>query len=323
MRSASANTASMSCSISRMVSSCLSTRSMRGRVASAMAISSWRCSPWLRLATSTSAREPRPTRSSAARAGARSSGSRRALRQKRNEWPACACTASATLSSVEKSRNSEVTWNERASPSWLRRYTGTAVMSAPSKRMRPALGASSPVSWAISVVFPAPLGPMTACSSLRGTSSEMASEATTPPKRLVRASICSSGSATAHLRIRPAAEPRPQGRRLEQAVDAATREQHYQQQQRTQNDLPVFGKTRERLLEHQQRHRADQRPERGAHAAEHHHDDQVAGPRPVHHGRADEVGVVGEQRAGKAAQGSGDDEAGQAVAEGREADRLH
>ena len=45
----------------------------------------------------------------------------RASRQKRNEWPPCACTASATLSSAVKSGNSEVIWNERASPSWLRR----------------------------------------------------------------------------------------------------------------------------------------------------------------------------------------------------------
>ena len=45
----------------------------------------------------------------------------RVLRQKRNECPACACTASATLSSAVKSRNSEVIWNERASPSALRR----------------------------------------------------------------------------------------------------------------------------------------------------------------------------------------------------------
>ena len=81
MRSASANTASMSCSISRMVSSCLSSRristmrrdssgpipaigssssSRRGEVASAIAISSWRCSPWLSLATSMSARVAEP-----------------------------------------------------------------------------------------------------------------------------------------------------------------------------------------------------------------------------------------------------------------------
>ncbi len=58
----------------------------------------------------------RPTRASAARAGARSSLLAARRRQKRNEWPACACTASATLSSAVKSRNSDVIWNERAEP---------------------------------------------------------------------------------------------------------------------------------------------------------------------------------------------------------------
>ncbi len=98
-----------------------SSSSRRGPVASAMAISSWRCSPWLSLETSISAREASPTRASAARAGSRREASWRAGRQKWKEWPACACTASATLSSAVKSGNSEVIWNERASPSWLRR----------------------------------------------------------------------------------------------------------------------------------------------------------------------------------------------------------
>ena len=53
----------------------------------------------------------------------------RASRQNRNEWPAWACTASATLSSAVKCGNSDVIWNERASPSRLRSCTGSAVMS--------------------------------------------------------------------------------------------------------------------------------------------------------------------------------------------------
>ena len=63
--------------------------------------------------------------------------------------------------------------------------------------------------------------------------------------------------------------------------------------------------------------------EQRAHAAEDHHHHEVAGAGPVHHGRADEVGVVGEQRAGEAADGAGDDEADQPVAVGVKADRLH
>ena len=71
--------------------------------------------------------------------GARS-GVGAGLAPETKEWPRCACTASATLSSAVKSANSEVTWNERASPSALRRHTGSAVISRPAKRMRPALG---------------------------------------------------------------------------------------------------------------------------------------------------------------------------------------
>ena len=64
--------------------------------------------------------------------------------------------------------------------------------------------------------------------------------------------------------------------------------------------------------------RADHRAEQRAHAAEDHHDHQIAGAGPVHHGRTDEIGVVGEQRAGKPADRAGNDEAGQPVARWRE-----
>src|SRR5215475_2138128 len=231
----------------------------------------------------TSPRPASPTRASAARAGSHNSSSRRAARQKRKEWPACACTASATLSS--------------------------AVTSLPSKWMRPSSGAISPASCAMSVVLPAPFGPITACSCPFGTASEIASEAITPPKRLLRPSICNSASATVDSR--------------EQTIDAATREQHHQQEQRTKDDLPVFGDARERFFQHQQRQRADHRPKNRAHAAEHRHDDEVARAGPVHERRADEVGMVGEQRSGKPAQHAGEDETEQLVAVGGEPDRLH
>src|ERR1700680_3948190 len=94
--------------------------------------------------------------------------------------------------------------------------------------MRPELGVSSPVSWPISVVLPAPFGPMMACSSPRLTSSKMLSDATTPPKRLVKPSILSKTSATAQSR--------------KQSVDTATREQHDEQQHRPENKLPIFAR---------------------------------------------------------------------------------
>ena len=76
--------------------------------------------PMAGLGPEESARRSRPTRASAARAGSRKAASLRASRQNENECPACACTASATLSCTLRSRKRDVIWNERASPSALR-----------------------------------------------------------------------------------------------------------------------------------------------------------------------------------------------------------
>ena len=84
-------------------------------------------------------------------------------------------------------------WNERASPSWLRRCIGSAVMSLPAKRMRPESGGTWPLNWATSVVLPAPLGPITACNSPSATSSARSSLAMIPPKRLASRSTVSNG----------------------------------------------------------------------------------------------------------------------------------
>ena len=143
----------------------------------------------------------------------------------------------------------------------------------------------------------------------------MPSEATTPPKRLVRPSICeqrvSHGAASpAGRRCRRARTARP--------AAAAGRARSASIPRRATPSSPTNGvadeldQRRQRFLQHQQRDRADQRAEGRAHAAEHHHDDQVARARPVHHRRADELGVVGEQHAGQAAHRAGDDEAGRA-----------
>src|SRR5207237_7277817 len=58
-------------------------------------------------------------------------------------------------------------------------------MSAPLKRMRPVWVGSTPETWPMSVVLPAPFGPISACTSPWVTSSVTSSVATTPPKRLL------------------------------------------------------------------------------------------------------------------------------------------
>src|SRR3954471_11445419 len=250
-----------------------------------------------------------PTRSSAARAGSHNSASLQASRQNRNEWPAWACTASVTFCNAVKFGNSEVIWNERASPIRLRSWTRSAVMSLPSNSMRPAFGTSSPASWLISVVLPAPFGPMMACNSPLATSNMTLSEATMPPKRLVRPSTLSIASATA--------QPH------QDTVDAAARVERDREQHRAEDEALEFGEARQPLFEEEKRHRADHGAEHRAHAAEHRHHHEIAGADPAHHRRIDEVGVVGEKHAREAADHPRDDEAGELVTEGRKADGAH
>src|SRR5262245_33473656 len=149
--------------------------------------------------------------------------------------------------------------------------------------MRPESGVSCPLSCAISVVLPAPFGPITARSSPSGMPMVRSSVATMPPKRLDRFST-RSRSAMAHL--------------AEQAVDAAAGKQHNQQQQRPEQDLPIFGDAGERFFQYEQRDRAEQWAKGGAHPAEHHHDDEIARTRPIHHGRTAKIGGVGEEDEG-------------------------
>ena len=163
-----------------------SSTSKRGFMASAAASSSWRRSPWESASTRVCARAASPTRASASMAGARRLASDWAARKKRQEWPCCACTANATLSSAEKSAQSWVIWNERPNPASARFGTLQPVMSAPKKAMRPASGLISPVIWPMSVDLPAPLGPMIAWRSLASTLRVTLSVARRAPKLLVR-----------------------------------------------------------------------------------------------------------------------------------------
>src|SRR5689334_4019212 len=72
-------------------------------------------------------------------------------------------------------------------PARARRGCDQAVMSSPPRRMRPAVGTISPESRLTSVDLPAPLVPMTACTSPRRSASETSLTAASPPKRRVRA----------------------------------------------------------------------------------------------------------------------------------------
>src|SRR5262245_27167092 len=74
-------------------------------------------------------------------------------------------------------------------------------MSSPSSRMRPADGRSTPVSRLITVVLPAPFGPISACRAPFSTLSETPFTAAMPPKCFSRATVSSAtGMSAAFLR---------------------------------------------------------------------------------------------------------------------------
>src|SRR5438270_13987868 len=102
-------------------------------------------------------------------------------------------------------------------------------MSSPPKTIRPASGRSSPASWPMKVVLPAPLGPITACVSPSRTSKSMPSLARSAPKLFVRPRTSST-------------------RTLEHAGEAALEEDDGKHQQRPEDRLPVLGPAFQDLL---------------------------------------------------------------------------
>ena len=74
------------------------------------------------------------------------------------------------------------------------RFGGNPVMSAPLSRMRPEVGRSTPVTQLKKVLLPAPFGPMMARISPRRISRLTLLSAVRPPKRMVSASVRSTGA---------------------------------------------------------------------------------------------------------------------------------
>src|SRR5919109_3762847 len=122
------------------------------------------------------------------------------------------------------------------SPARARRYAGQRVISTPEKCTLPASGMNSPQSCAMSVVLPAPFGPMSAWMPVASMARSIALLATTPPKRLVSPRTSSSGSS------------------------AMTPQQHHEKKQWPEDDHPVLGHLGQRLLQHHVDQRAKQRP---------------------------------------------------------------
>src|SRR5216684_5279851 len=177
-----------------------------------------------------------------------------------------------------------VIWKERANPRRARAGAENAVMSSPAKRTRPRSGRRSPASWLISVVLPAPFGPMMAWVSPSRISRLTSSHARSAPKLLVR-------PLTSSRILFILAE--------EQSGEAAPEEEHRQHQERPEDQLPVLRPARERVLDQEQRKGAEHRSGDVRHAAEYDHEHELARASPAHELGRKVGGVVDEERPGE------------------------
>ena len=163
------------------------------------------------------------------------------------------------------------------------------VMSRAPSSTRPEVGGDTPVSRLISVVLPAPLGPIRAWRAPRSTAIVTWSVAVMPPKRLTSAWVCSTTSLTS----RPFEPPGP---RPEQAL-APHQHQHHQEQ--ADPEGPVLRRdARQQVVHHAERQRADQRAPQPAGAADHHHQHHVGAAVELEHVERHEAGGLRQQRAG-------------------------
>src|SRR3989442_13245960 len=189
-------------------------------------------------------------------------------------------------------------------------------MSRPSKRISPRSEGKVPEIWLMSVVLPAPLGPISAWTSPLFTSSVTSSVATTPPKRFdTRLS-----SSTAPPRQQPG--------------DAVRREQHDRQHHQADAEIGVLlvvGRhgsepgdrvVGDHVLQTEEHERPDGPAPELADAAQDHHDHQRARLHPVQHVRVDVLAMAREERPGEPGDRARDDEADELVAVYRQADRL-
>src|SRR5260370_37402381 len=141
-----------------------------------------------------------------------------------------------------------------------RRSAGARVTSSPRKETRPEVARNSPERRLSSVDFPAPLGPMTACTRPRSNESETRSTAASAPKRRVSCSVRSSASA-----IRAP-------HRLEQAGHTAREEEDDGDHQHCHERAPVVGEPLAVVLEEGEQERAQRRTVERPLASEEHGD---------------------------------------------------
>ena len=185
-------------------------------------------------------------------------------------------------------------------------------MSRPSSMMRPAVGLSTPVSRLITVVLPAPFGPISAWRAPFSTASETSCAATMPPKRFSRPMVSRiaivQGPSGAALPSAAGRGDKPRAdategvaHRFVRRADPVAADQHDDHQHKPDPELPVLRRQRrDPVLQEFVDHRADQAAIEIAGAADDQHEKKIGGAIEREHVKRAERGGLGEQRAGDA-----------------------
>src|SRR5690606_11726313 len=153
--------------------------------------------------------------------------------------------AATTLSTTDRPGKMLVIWKERPTPARTSSLGGSPSTRRPSRWMVPVSGRYLPERMLNRVVFPAPLGPMMARSSPRGTCEDTPSTARTPPKCLRTSSTTSmvdrGRCPLVRTNLLSPAEAAPQLRVGEGAHDSPREEQDGQREEHAHEQGPVFG----------------------------------------------------------------------------------
>src|SRR5579859_1806806 len=181
------------------------------------------------------------------------------------------------------------------------------------RRIEPALGARSPESRLMSVVLPAPLGPITACTSPMRSSSATLLTAARPPKWRESPVTARIGSVIGDLRgaARPEGEP----------ADPARQQEHRQHDEDPHRQQPMLVEAvedrlvREEILQEREHEGAKDRTEERADAAEDHHHQHAPRLLPAEELGVDVTVLRARQIAGEPRQRSREHEGGELVAE--------
>src|SRR5512139_3448561 len=218
-------------------------------------------------------------------------------------------TASWTFSKTESLGKMLTTWKEREIPIRQTTWGGSPEISLPLYRIRPESGARCPVIRGNSVVFPAPLGPMTATISPRATSRFAPFTARNPPNDRTADPTLS----TARLHGAEPADDVPE--------HSVGQEDDHQGEDDAEDEGPVGGVVaREHPEQHEDRG-AGERPEERVHPAQQAHDEHLEGEGPEHHVREDRVVDHDEEGARHPSEEAGDPDGRELVQPHVDADR--